>query len=181
MCDHNDMSGATRRKQERPGNAPNDNTAHMPTARSSADLIHTPTRHTLTKAKIILQMATPQAASSQRTHISRTLGCTQGRMHPVNRRMTSQYLHAQSVTTQLHEAPTSRRQDELASRCNTTTKRSRPKRCATVPPGEIDPMGARVMYSVKAPAGEEYRMCLNKLEAAKTCDKRERALIKKRA
>ena len=27
----------TRRKQERPGNAPNDNTAHMPTARSSAE------------------------------------------------------------------------------------------------------------------------------------------------
>ena len=28
-------------------------------------------------------------------------------------------------------------------------------------------MGARVMYSVKAPAGDEYRMCLKELET--TC------------
>ena len=34
--------------------------------------------------------------------------------------------------TSVHEPPTSRRQDGLDSRCKTTTKRSQPKRCATV-------------------------------------------------
>ena len=51
---HSALCSVTRRKQERPGNASNDNTAHMPTARISADLTkpnHTPTRHTLTKDK----------------------------------------------------------------------------------------------------------------------------------
>ena len=38
-------------------------------------------------------------------------------------------------------------------------------------------MGARVMYSVKAPAGEDYRIRLKELETAKTCDERQRALI----
>ena len=52
----------------------------------------------------------------------------------------------------------------------------RPKRCATVPAGKTDPMGALVIYSVKAPAGEEDRMCLKELETAKPCDVRERAL-----
>ena len=51
------------------------------------------------------------------------------------------------TATSVHEAPTSRRQDRLDSRCNTTTNRSRPKRCATVPAGKTDPMGARVMYT----------------------------------
>ena len=72
----------------------------MPTARSSANLTKpnpTPTRHTLTKDKIILQTATPQAASSQRIHISRTQG--RGRTHPVTGRVTTQCLHTQSVTT----------------------------------------------------------------------------------
>ena len=32
------------------------------------------------------------------------------------------------------------------------------------------------MYSVKAPVGEEYRLCLKELEIAKTCEERERAL-----
>ena len=44
--------------------------------------------------------------------------------------------------------------------------------------GKTDPIGALVMYSVKAPAGDEYRMCLIELETAKTCDERERALIR---
>ena len=35
---------------------------------------HTSTRHTRAKDKIFLQMVTPQAASSQRTHVSRTQG-----------------------------------------------------------------------------------------------------------
>ena len=46
----------TRREQERPGNALNDNTTHVPPARSSADLPkpnQTETRHTLTKDKVI--------------------------------------------------------------------------------------------------------------------------------
>ena len=64
----------------------------------------------------------------------------------------------------VQEAPTSRPQDGMDSRCNTTTNRSRPKRWVTVPAGKTDPMGARVMYSVKAPAGDEYRMCLKELE-----------------
>ena len=82
----------TRRKQHRPGSAQNDNTMlfvfplcgfslslfcnyntmHVPPARSSADLTkpnHTPTRHIRAKEKIVLQMATPQASSSQRTRI----------------------------------------------------------------------------------------------------------------
>ena len=65
----------TRRKQQRPGIASNDDTTHVPTARSSADLTkpnHTPTRHSRAKDKIILQLVTPQAAASQRTHVSRT-------------------------------------------------------------------------------------------------------------
>ena len=92
------MCRVTRRKQERPGDASNDNTTHVPTARSSADLTklnNTPTRHTLTKGKVILQMATPQAASSQRTHGARTQG--RGRTHPATRRATIQYLHTQVV------------------------------------------------------------------------------------
>ena len=103
----------TQRKQHRPGIASNDNKIHVPTARSSADLTtqtHTPTRHTLAKDRIILRIATPQAASSQRTYVSRTQG--RGRTHPFNRRVTDQYLHTQSVTTRRrcgcndkHEAP----------------------------------------------------------------------------
>ena len=78
---------------------------------------------------------------------------------------------------------TSRRQDGLNSRCNTTANSSRPKRCATMPAGKTDPMGARVLYSEKAPAGGENRprMCLKELETARTCDQAERALIKTRA
>ena len=70
-----------------------------PSARSSADVKRnqTPTRHTLAKDTIIVQIPTPQAASSQRTHVSRTQRC--GRMHPVHRRVTTQYLHTQSITT----------------------------------------------------------------------------------
>ena len=58
------------------------------------------------------------------------------------------------TATSVHKAPASRRQDGVDSRCNTTTNRSRPKRCATVPAGKTDPMSARSMYSVKAPAGK---------------------------
>ena len=71
---------------------------------------NTPMQHTFAKDKILLQMATPQAASSQRTHVSRTQ--RRGRTNPVNRRVTTQYLHTQSVTTLQrcglngrHEAP----------------------------------------------------------------------------
>ena len=48
-----------------------------------------------------------------------------------------------------------------SSRCNTTTNRSRPKCCATVPAGKTDPMGARVMYPVKATASHHshHSMC----------------------
>ena len=90
-------AGVTRRKQQRPGIATNGNTTHVLTIRSSADLTkpnHTPTRHTRAEKKLILQMATPQAASSQRTHVSRTEG--RGRLHPVIRRVTTQYLHRAS-------------------------------------------------------------------------------------
>ena len=48
----------TRRKKQRPGIAPNDNTMHVTTARSSADLTkpnQTPKRHTRAKDTIILQ------------------------------------------------------------------------------------------------------------------------------
>ena len=86
---------------------------NVTTARSSADLMdpnQTPMQHTLAQDKIILQTATPQAASSQRTHVARTQGC--GRTHQVNRRVTTQHLHTQSVTTRRrcgrngkHEAP----------------------------------------------------------------------------
>ena len=57
----------------------------------------TPTRCTLVKDTIILHIAKPQAASSQRTHVARIQGCA--RMHPVIRRPATQYLHAQTVTT----------------------------------------------------------------------------------
>ena len=70
-------SGVTRRKQHRPGIASNDNTMHVTIARSSADHTkpsQTPTRYTLAKDTIILQVATPQASSSQRTHVARTQG-----------------------------------------------------------------------------------------------------------
>ena len=90
----------TRGKQQRPGIASNDNTTHVPTARSSADPTkpnHTPTRHTRAKDKMILQMVTPQAASSQRTHVARTRG--RARKRPVTKWVTTQYLHTQSVTT----------------------------------------------------------------------------------
>ena len=59
----------TRRKQLRPGIASNDNTMHVPNARSSADVTkrnQTPTQYTLAKERIFLQMATPRATSSQR-------------------------------------------------------------------------------------------------------------------
>ena len=44
--------------------------------------------------------------------------------------------------------------------------RSRPKHCATVPAGKTDPMGARVMYSVKAPAGAA---CGMRASSARPC------------
>ena len=50
--------GVTRRKQHRPGIAPNTNTTHVPTAGSSAALTkpnHTPNRHPRAKGKILLQ------------------------------------------------------------------------------------------------------------------------------
>ena len=87
----------------------------VPTARSSADPTepnHTPTRYTRAKDKMILQMVKPQAASSQRTHAARTQPEGRARTHPVTRRVTTQYLHTQSVTTRrscgrndTHEAP----------------------------------------------------------------------------
>ena len=46
---------------------------------------------------MIPQTVTPLAASSQRTHVSRTQG--RARTHPVTRRVTTHYLHTQSVTT----------------------------------------------------------------------------------
>ena len=63
QCPHG--SGVTRRKQHRPGTAPNDNTTHVPTAGSSAALTkpnHTPTRHPHAKGKTILLVVTPHAA-----------------------------------------------------------------------------------------------------------------------
>ena len=93
-------SGVTRRKQHRPGIAPNANTTHVPTAGSSAALTkpnHTPSRHSRAKGKLLLQTVTPHAAGSRRTHVSRTQECA--RTHPVNRRATTQYLHTQNFTT----------------------------------------------------------------------------------
>ena len=51
------IDGVTRRKQHRPGIAPNANTTHVPTAGSSAALTkpnHTPTPHPRAKGKILL-------------------------------------------------------------------------------------------------------------------------------
>ena len=69
---------AVRLKQRSPGIASNNNTMRVTTARSSADLtkpIQSPTRYTPAKDTIMLQIARPQAASSQRTHVARTQGC----------------------------------------------------------------------------------------------------------
>ena len=65
-------------------------TLHVTTATSSADLMkpnQTPARHTLAIDTIVLQIATPQAASSQRMYVARTQGFA--RMHPVTRRVTT--------------------------------------------------------------------------------------------
>jgi len=62
--------GFTRRKQHRPGITLNDNTVHVPTARSSADLLrpnHTP-----------LQPVTPHAAGSRRPHFAVCVVCCIG-------------------------------------------------------------------------------------------------------
>ena len=70
----------TRRKQHRPGIASNNNTTHVATARSSADLTkrnQTPTRYTLAKGTTILQTDTCHAASSQRTHLYQCV------LHPI--------------------------------------------------------------------------------------------------
>ena len=67
-----------RRKQHRPGIAPNANTTHVPTAESSAaptKANHAPSRHPRAKGKLLLQMVTPHAARSRRTHVSRTQEC----------------------------------------------------------------------------------------------------------
>ena len=103
----------TWRKQQRPSIASKYKRMHVTTARSSADLTkpnQTRTRHTLAEDTVILRIATPQAASSQRTHVARKQGCA--RLHSVNRRVPTQYLHKQSVTTRRrcgcngkHEAP----------------------------------------------------------------------------
>ena len=61
---------------------------------------HTPMRHTHAKDKVILQMATPQAASSQRTHVSRAQG--RSRTHPVNRRVTTQWWFLRWQQRRLH-------------------------------------------------------------------------------
>ena len=68
----------SRRKQHRPGIAPNANTTHVPTAGSSAAPTkpnHTPSRHSRAKGKLLLQTVTPHAAGSRRTHVSRTQEC----------------------------------------------------------------------------------------------------------
>ena len=49
------------------------------------------------RAKIIVTIGTPLAASSHRTHVSRTQG--HGHTYPVNRRGTTQHLHTQSNKT----------------------------------------------------------------------------------
>ena len=65
-----DNACANRKKQCRPNeNKPYSNATHR------------------AKDKMILQMVTPQAASSQRTHVSRTQG--RARTHPVTRRVTT--------------------------------------------------------------------------------------------
>ena len=56
-----------------------------------------PTRYNLAKYTRFLHTGTPQAAQNQRTHVTRPQGCA--RMHPVNRRVATQYLHTQTVTT----------------------------------------------------------------------------------
>ena len=83
------------------------------TAGNSADLAkrnQTPTGYTRAKDAITPQIDRPQAASSQRTHVARRQGC--GRIHTVNRRVITQYLHIQSATihrrcgrNDRHEAP----------------------------------------------------------------------------
>ena len=109
-------TGVPRRNESKASNTQDptqQSTQHRTTARSSADLTkphQAPTRYTRAKDTTLLQIATPQSASSQRTHVACTQGCA--RMHPVNRRVTTQYLHTQSVTTRRrcgrngkHEAP----------------------------------------------------------------------------
>ena len=56
-------------------------------------------QHTHAKEKIIPEMATPHAASSQRTHVSRAQECALTR--PVTRRAPTQYLHTQNVRCQV--------------------------------------------------------------------------------
>lgn len=60
-------------------------------------------QYTIATDKVILQLATPQAASNQRTHVLRTQG--RGRTHPVNRRVTTQYLHTQHAWVSLKIQP----------------------------------------------------------------------------
>ena len=90
--------GVTRRKQQRSGTAPNDNTMHVTTARSSADLTKpnqtqagTPSQRTQQSYKY------PHPQPHQVNASVRTQECC--RMHPVYRRVTSQYLHTQSIKT----------------------------------------------------------------------------------
>ena len=89
-----DIKCVTRRKQHRPGSAPNANTTHVPTAGCSAAPTkpnHIPSRHSRAKGKLLLQTVTPHAAGSRRTHVSRTQEFA--RTRPVTRRATTQYLH----------------------------------------------------------------------------------------
>ena len=73
----------TRRKQHRPGIAPNDNTTHVPTAGSSAALTrpnHTPTR---AKGKLLLQTVTPHATHTSHTsHAHKNAPSHQAGDHP---------------------------------------------------------------------------------------------------
>ena len=63
---------------------------------------------------------TPSCIKASHTHVARSQGC--GRMHPVNRRVTAQNLHTESVTTRrrcgrngYHEAPSEQRGIPLSS------------------------------------------------------------------
>ena len=83
-------------EKERPGNASNDNTAHMPTARSSEDLTepHSNATHPHKRQNNLTNGHTPSRIKSTHTHLTYTGTGPHAPGH-----WATQCLHTQSVTT----------------------------------------------------------------------------------
>ena len=95
----------------------------------------TPTRYTLVKGTIVLDIATAHAASSKSMRTCRTYKGMR-HMHPVIRRAATQHLHTQSVTTRRRSGRTGKHEAQAPVSCQLTgTSASLPIKWTSKGPG----------------------------------------------